>query len=101
MASSALPAEGSNLTDTVEFDSDFEDVGLSEFFYFGLAILLIWMLVIIVLVRHYWLDCVINTCRRICCGKSLQNRRMGSGLLDATADTGSPGPELTTLQKEQ
>lgn len=40
--------------------------GLTKFFYLGIAFLFAWIIVILILVRHYWWNWVTKICLNIC-----------------------------------
>jgi len=40
--------------------------GMTKFFYLGVAFLFAWMLVILILVRHYWWNWVTKICLKVC-----------------------------------
>lgn len=40
--------------------------GLTKFFYLGIAFLFAWIIVILILVRHYWWNWVTKICLKVC-----------------------------------
>lgn len=57
--------------------------GLTKFFYLGIAFLFAWIIVILILVRHYWWNWVTKICLKacgpLCCVRTKKNEAENEG----------------------